>query len=52
MIPLLIVLLLAALLFGVGFAVHLMWIVAVVVVALLLLGLAVGKRRNRRWYSW
>jgi len=52
MIPLLIVLLLAALLFGVGFAVHLMWIVAVVVVALLLLGLAVGKRRNRHWYSW
>jgi len=52
MIPLLIVLLVAALLFGLGFAVHVMWIIAVIVVALVLLGLAVGKRRNRRWYSW
>ena len=52
MISLLIVLLLAALLFGIGFAVHLLWIVAVIVLAVWLIGFVVGTRRNRRWYAW
>jgi hypothetical protein len=52
MIPLLIVLLLAALLFGIGFAVHLLWIVAVIVLAFWLIGFVVGRRRRTRWYAW
>ncbi len=52
MIPLVIVLLLAALLFGVGFAVHLLWIVAVIVLAVWLIGFVVGGRRQTRWYVW
>ncbi len=52
MIPLLIVLLLAALLFGIGFAVHLLWIVAVIVLAVWLIGFVVGRRHKTRWYAW
>ena len=52
MVPLLIVLLLAALLFGIGFAAHLLWIVAVIVLAVWLIGFVVGARRKRRWYAW
>jgi hypothetical protein len=52
MIALLIVLLLAAILFGVGFAVHLLWIVAVIVLAIWLIGFVVGTRRKTRWYVW
>jgi len=52
MIPLLIVLLLAALLFGIGFAVHLLWIVAVILLAVWLIGFVVGARRKTRWYVW
>jgi hypothetical protein len=52
MIPLLIVLLLAAILFGIGFAVHLLWIVAVIVLAVWLIGFVVGGRRKKRWYAW
>jgi uncharacterized membrane protein len=47
-----ILLLLAALLFGIGIAVHLLWIVAVIALAIWLLGFLVGARRKRRWYSW
>ena len=50
--PLLIVLLLAALLFGIGFALHLLWIVAVIVLAVWLIGFVVGARHNTRWYVW
>lgn len=50
--PLLIVLLLAALLFGIGVAVHLLWIVAVIVLAVWVLGFVVGARRQTRWYYW
>jgi hypothetical protein len=52
MIPLLIVLLLAAILFGIGFAAHLLWIVAVIVLAVWLIGFVVGARHKRRWYAW
>jgi len=51
------VLLLALILFGVGFAVHVLWWIALIVLALWLLGFlfrtaeGAGSRR-RRWYRW
>jgi len=53
--PLLVVLLLALLLFGAGFALHLLWVVAVVVLVLWLLGFLVRAPRagsRGRWYRW
>ncbi|WP_327287232.1 hydrophobic protein [Streptomyces sp. NBC_01198] len=54
--PLLVVLLLALLLFGAGFALHLLWWIAVVVLVLWLLGFvargtSAGGGRGR-WYRW
>jgi len=40
---------------GLGFALHLLWIVAVVLLALWLVGFAVGRGENagsRRFYRW
>ncbi|WP_103534582.1 hydrophobic protein [Streptomyces sp. SM11] len=56
MVPLLLVLLLALVLFGVGFAVKSLWWIAVIVLALWLIGFLVrpaanGGRRGR-WYRW
>jgi Flp pilus assembly protein TadB len=51
----LIVLLLALLLAGVGFAVHILWWIALVVLVLWLLGflVRVGEGTSRsRWYRW
>jgi uncharacterized membrane protein YoaK (UPF0700 family) len=51
------VLLLALILFGVGFAVHVLWWIALIVLAVWLLGFlfraaeGAGSRR-RRWYRW
>ncbi|MFI9721839.1 hydrophobic protein [Streptomyces sp. NPDC052396] len=54
--PLLLVLLLALLLFGAGFAVKLLWWVAVAVLVIWLLGFLVrmtGADGGRgRWYRW
>jgi O-antigen/teichoic acid export membrane protein len=51
MVALLLVLLLIALLFGAGFATHILWVAAVVVLVLWLVGfLAHGP--ERRWYRW
>lgn len=54
--PLLVVLLLALLLFGAGFALHLLWWVAVVVLVLWLLGFVTRGTSARggrgRWYRW
>ncbi|KOV58202.1 hypothetical protein [Streptomyces sp. MMG1121] len=56
MVPLLLVLLLALLLFGAGFALKILWWVAVVVLAVWLLGFvmrSVGPGGGRsRWYRW
>ncbi|WUH89234.1 hydrophobic protein [Streptomyces sp. NBC_00433] len=54
--PLLVVLLLALLLFGAGFALHLLWWIAVVVLVLWLFGFVArgthsGGGRGR-WYRW
>ncbi|MET8809898.1 hydrophobic protein [Streptomyces sp. NPDC004546] len=56
MVPLLLVLLLALLLFGAGFALKILWWVAVVVLAVWLLGFVMrsaspGGGRSR-WYRW
>jgi len=52
----LLVLLLALLLGGLGFAVHVLWIVAVVVFLAWLIGFAVARGSasggNARWYRW
>jgi hypothetical protein len=51
------VFLLALLLFGLGFAVHVLWWIALIVLAIWLLGFlfrsaeSAGPRR-RRWYRW
>jgi hypothetical protein len=55
MVPLIILLLIIALFGGLGFAVHLLWIVLVVAVVLWLLGFLVGGAEagfgRRRWYG-
>lgn len=51
----LVVLLIALLLGGLGFAVHVFWFVAVVVFVLWLVGFAFGRGRragSRGWYRW
>lgn len=55
MIALLVLLLLVALFGGLGFAVHVLWIVLLVAVALWVLGFFIGGAeagtRRRRWYG-
>ncbi|KUL37317.1 hydrophobic protein [Streptomyces sp. NRRL F-4489] len=53
--PLLLVLLLALILFGAGFAVKVLWWVALAVLVLWLLGFvfrAADGAGRRRWYRW
>ena len=52
MIPLLLVLLLIAILFGAGFALEILWIVAVVLLVLWLIGFFVRGVEGARWYRW
>ncbi|MEU4092324.1 hydrophobic protein [Streptomyces sp. NPDC026673] len=53
MVPLLLVLLLALVLFGAGFAVKVLWWVALIVLVLWLLGfVARGGSGGSRWYRW
>ncbi|ALC25315.1 hydrophobic protein [Streptomyces pristinaespiralis] len=56
MVPLLLVLLLALVLFGAGFALKALWWIAVIVLVVWLLGFVIrpaasGGRRSR-WYRW
>ncbi|MFJ4472102.1 hydrophobic protein [Streptomyces sp. NPDC089424] len=56
MVPLLLVLLLALILFGAGFALKALWWIAIIVIVLWLLGFLVrpagaGGKRGR-WYRW
>jgi hypothetical protein len=48
----LVILLLAILLGAVGFAVHLLWWVALVVLVVWLLGFAFRSGERSRWYRW
>lgn len=53
MVPLLLVLLLALILFGAGFALKILWWVAIVVLVLWLIGfVARPKGGSGRWYRW
>nr|WP_254211721.1 hydrophobic protein [Streptomyces sp. ADI95-16] len=53
MVPLLLVLLLVLLLFGAGFAVKVLWWVAIAVLVLWLIGfVARPKGGSGRWYRW
>ncbi|MHC5258872.1 hydrophobic protein [Streptomyces fractus] len=56
MIPVLLVLLLALLLFGAGFAVKLLWWVAIAVLVVWLLGFVMrstsASGSRSRWYRW
>ncbi|GAA0617737.1 MULTISPECIES: hydrophobic protein [Streptomyces] len=56
MVPLLLVLLLALVLFGAGFALKALWWIAVIVLAVWLLGFVVraadSSGRRGRWYRW
>jgi hypothetical protein len=55
MVPLIILLLIIALFGGLGFAVHILWIVLIVAVVLWLLGFLLGGAEaglgRRRWYG-
>ena len=44
--------LLGLILFGVGFTVHLLWWIAIVVLVVWLLGFALHGGGGRRWYYW
>ena len=52
MLALLLVLLLAIVLFGIGFALKFLWIVAAIVLALWLIGFFVRGAEGARWYRW
>jgi len=58
MMIILLVLLLAIILAGLGFAVHVLWWIALIVLAIWLVGFlfraaeTAGSRRRRRWYRW
>ncbi|MFF3006751.1 hydrophobic protein [Kitasatospora sp. NPDC057940] len=56
MVPLLLVLLLALILFGAGFALKFLWWVAIVVFVIWLIGFFVrstsGSGGRNRWYRW
>lgn len=51
MVPLLLFLLLVAILFGVGAAVHTIWWIAVIAFALWIVGFA-ARPAGGRWYRW
>jgi hypothetical protein len=51
MLALLLVLLVAIVLFGVGFAVEFLWIVAAIVLVLWLVGF-LARSADSRWYRW
>jgi hypothetical protein len=51
MLALIAVLLLAALLFGVGFAAHLLWIIAAIVLVVWLIGF-IARSADAAWYRW
>jgi hypothetical protein len=48
----LLILLLALLFGGLGFAVHFLWVVAVVLFAVWVLGFLVRGAEGSRWYRW
>ena len=51
MVPLLLFLLLVAILFGAGAAIHTLWWIAVIALALWIVGFA-ARPSGGRWYRW
>jgi hypothetical protein len=51
-VPLLLVLLLVLILFGAGFALDILWILAVILLVLWLVGFFVRGVEGARWYRW
>ncbi|HUY24822.1 MAG TPA: hypothetical protein VMV09_05910 [Candidatus Saccharimonadales bacterium] len=51
MLPMLVVALLVVLFFGLGVAIHILWIVAIVALVLWLVGF-LFRRSAGRWYNW
>jgi hypothetical protein len=52
MIPLLLVLLLVLILFGAGFALKILWVLAAILLALWLIGFFTRGAEGARWYRW
>jgi hypothetical protein len=52
MVALLLVLLLALVLGGLGFVIHVLWWIALAVFVLWLVGFVVGRLSGARWYRW
>jgi hypothetical protein len=52
MLALILVLLLALILFGVGFALKFLWILAAIVLAIWLVGFFARGAEGARWYRW
>jgi hypothetical protein len=52
MLALVLVLLLALILFGIGFTAHLLWIIAAIVLIVWLIGFFVRGVEGARWYRW
>ena len=52
MLPLLVVLLLILVLFGAGFAVNVLWVVAAIILVLWLIGFFARGTEGARWYRW
>ena len=52
MLPLILVLLLALILFGAGFAVKILWVIAAIILALWLIGFVARGAEGARWYRW
>lgn len=52
MLALLLFLLLVVVMFGLGAAVHVLWIIAVIALVLWLVGFLVRPRGGRRWFYW
>jgi hypothetical protein len=48
----LLILILAILLAGLGFAIHLLWWIALIVAVVWLLGFVFRSGERRRWYRW
>jgi hypothetical protein len=51
-IPLLLVLLVVLILFGIGFAANILWILAAVLLAIWLVGFFARGVEGARWYRW
>jgi len=49
---LLLVLLIALILGGLGFAVHVLWWIALIVLAIWIIGFFVRSAEGARWYRW